>query len=185
MPIIDFLCSAFIVFAIYLACSCLWHERKARVPPVPVLPHVKRRAIKLALQHTDADGSYNITDLGCGWGGVLLSLAQTYKNAHITGYEISPWPYRFARLRTLFKRQRIKIKRQDFFDADIAEQDIVYCYLHPETIKDLRPKFQTLKQGALIISCSFPIPDWTPMAQDELTAPVKLPIFIYKIGTEK
>jgi 2-polyprenyl-3-methyl-5-hydroxy-6-metoxy-1,4-benzoquinol methylase len=180
----DYLFSAFILFAIYLACSCLWHERKARIPPVPVLPHVKRRAIKLALEHTDATANYKIIDLGCGWGGVMLSLARTYKNAHITGYEISPWPYRFAKLRTLFKRRRIKVTQQDFFTADIADQDLVYCYLHPETIKELRPKFQTLKHGALIISCSFPIPEWTPMATTTLKLPVKLPIYIYKVGAQ-
>jgi hypothetical protein len=185
MPISEYLFSAFILFAIMLACSCLWHERKARIPPVPVLPHVKRRAIKLALAHSDADAAYNIVDLGAGWGGVAASLARTYKNAQISGYEISPWPYRFAKMRSLFGGGRITMKRQDFFKADLANEDIVFCYLHPEIMRDLRPQFQTLKTGALIVSCSFPIPDWSPLATAEVRAPMRLPIYIYKIEHKK
>jgi hypothetical protein len=185
MLIIEFICSAFILFAIYLACSCLWHERKARVPPVPVLPHVKRRALKLALKHTDASAPYKIIDLGCGWGGVMLSLARVYKKATITGYEISPWPYRFAKLRTALKGKRVRVRRQNIFDADISDQDIIYCYLHPETLKELRPVFETLKPGALIISCSFPIPEWTAIAREDVAGVVNIPIFIYKINEKK
>lgn len=181
MTIFDIISSLLIVFAIYLAFSCLWSEKHTGVTPTPVLPWIKKRAIKLIEKHTDTEKHYKIVDLGAGWGGVLASFGRKYPNAVLEGYEISVWPYRFAKLRALLNGGRFTIKQEDFFQIDISDCDIAYCYLNPTFMAELIPQFQTMKPGALIVSCSFQIPNWTPYAQEVVKGVVDIPIYIYKI----
>jgi hypothetical protein len=172
--------SVIIVFAIYLAWSCLWCKHETRIPPVPVMPKIKRRAIQLAEKYSDREAPYHIADLGAGWGGVLVALSRRYKNATLTGYELSPWPYRFAKIRAALNRRRFDVRKEDFFTADISNYDIVYCYLSPTLMSELIPQFKTMKAGALIVSCSFEIASWTPLAKEVITGLVDIPIYIYR-----
>ncbi len=176
----EIISSLFIVFAMYLAWSCLWCKHETRIPPVPVMPKIKHRAIALGAQYADKDAPYSIADLGAGWGGVLKALSRHYKNASIVGYELSPWPYRCAKIRAWLNAQRFTVKKENFFMADISGCDIVYCYLSPTLMEELIPQFMTMKAGALVISCSFEIASWTPIAKDVVSGIVDIPIYIYK-----
>lgn len=120
-------------------------------------PYVKadknliRDALKLA-QLKKAEIFY---DLGCGDGSSLIEAAKL--GAKATGFEISPYYYLWAKLRTL-RYRNIKVVYRNIKDVDLSKVDVVYCYLLPEFLEKLSPKFQReLKSGARLISVGFPI----------------------------
>jgi 2-polyprenyl-3-methyl-5-hydroxy-6-metoxy-1,4-benzoquinol methylase len=102
----------------------------------------------------------NIIELGCGEGAITERLIQTYKNACITGIDISPQVgrmYRGDRSRVIFKQQTIK----DFIQDNAANFDflVISDVMHhvPWTMHEdlLRDAGKTLRQGGYLI-----LKDW-------------------------
>lgn len=103
-----------------------------------------------------------IYDLGCGKAN-LLTVASKEFGAKGVGYEISLWPYVWARLRILILGAEVEMHLQDFFKADLSRADVVFCYLFPEIMAKLEPKFKAeLKPGARVVSYSFRLPTMIP-----------------------
>jgi SAM-dependent methyltransferase len=101
-----------------------------------------------------------VYDIGCG-DGRLVHLATKHHNVEGTGFEISPAIYLLAKVRQFFWRSKAKIKFRNFKYQDLSDADVVFCYLLPDTLKKLEKKlFGELKQGAKIVSYSFPIAGW-------------------------
>ncbi|MBI1326902.1 MAG: hypothetical protein GC136_04585 [Alphaproteobacteria bacterium] len=180
MPLADLLIVLFYLALFAGIISILYFERKGFVISMPVMPWVYGRVKKLLLAHTDTTKPYRIAELGSGWGGPLLSLARSYKQAELTGYEISPVPYFISKLRTFFHR-RIKIFNANFFGVDLSGFDIIYCYLLPRDLEALKPAFLTMKKGSLVVSCSFPVEGWQTIEADNVKAGVNVPVFLYRI----
>lgn len=115
-------------------------------------------------------------DLGCGNADVLI-VAQKY-GAQAIGFEISPFYYLWAKLRT-WRFRNINVRYRNIKDVDLGRADVVYCYLLPALLEKLSSKFEKeLKSGSRLISIGFPIAD----LQNEF--PYSLhgrKIFIYKI----
>lgn len=114
-------------------------------------------------------------DLGCGNGDVLIEAAKM--GAKATGFEISPYYYIYAKLKTqAFKN--IKVKYRDINKVDFSKADVIYCYLLPEFLKKLASKFRKeMKKSSRLISVGFPI----PMLKNEIVSSIdKHKIFIYK-----
>ena len=115
-------------------------------------------------------------DLGCGNGDVLIEAAKI--GAKVRGYEISPFFYLWARLRTA-KYSNIKIDYQNIFKADLAKADVIYCYLWPKMLEKLAPKFKReLKSDSRLISIGFPIENLDQEKQFEIN---RHKIYIYPI----
>lgn len=94
-------------------------------------------------------------DLGCGRGDVLMEAEKM--GAKAIGYEISPYYYILAKIRTLNK-PNIKIKYQNINNVNLSKANVVYCYLLPKFLKKLSLKFlRELKLGCRIVSIGFPI----------------------------
>lgn len=103
-----------------------------------------------------------IYDLGCGKAN-LLTVASKEFGARGVGYEISLWPYVWARLRILMLGADVEMHLQDFFKADLSRANVVFCYLFPEIMAKLEPKFKTeLKPGSRVVSYSFKLPNVEP-----------------------
>lgn len=101
-----------------------------------------------------------IVDLGCGDGRIVFRAEKNY-GAVAEGYEISVFVWLLAQLNRLLKRSKAKIYRRNFFTADLSQADVVFCYLLPEVMQKLSPKFKKeLKPGAKIISASFSLPEY-------------------------
>lgn len=173
-----------IVFALIFI--LFWAEHKLKVPAVPLMPWLRVKAIRLALKHSDKMAPYKIADLGSGWGGLCFSIARTYKNAEISGFELSSLPFWVSKIRAIFSKlicnRAINFQQQDIFKIDISHYDIIFCYLSPFILKDLKDKFKTMKKGAMIISCSFPLDGFEP--DDRLTTQFifTMPVYYYRIG---
>lgn len=128
---------------------------------MPTSEKVKRKVLDSIPPETQG----TIIDLGSGWGNVVMQLAKKFPHCHIVGYESSPIPYYFSRIWLLFaKLPNARIYRKNFFEEDISDSVLVYCYLYPGAMKKLREKFLSeLKPGTIVFSNTFAVPDWEPV----------------------
>ncbi len=102
-----------------------------------------------------------LVDLGCGDGRVLREAQKRY-GVRTVGYEINPLAYLKARIFS-FGSHKIKIRRQNFWEADLSQADVVFCYLYPDVMKKLAAKLLSgLKPGAVVVSNNFSLPGFTP-----------------------
>lgn len=94
-------------------------------------------------------------ELGCGNGEVLIEAAKY--GAKAVGFEISPYYYIWAKIRTL-RNPNITVRYQNIKNVDLSRAEVVYCYLLPNFLEKLKAKFQReLKPGSRLISVGFPI----------------------------
>jgi ribosomal protein L11 methylase PrmA len=102
-----------------------------------------------------------LVDLGCGDGRVLREAQKRY-GVHTIGYEINPMAYLKARVFS-FGRNKIKIRRENFWKAALSDADVVFCYLYPDVMKKLAAKLSVdLKPGTVVVSGNFPLPGFVP-----------------------
>lgn len=182
MTLFDAVYSIFLLIVFTIVLTSLVYEKRARISPTPVLPHVRKRALGLVPDSLTDAGAHTILDLGCGWGGLVISLARLFPNARIIGYEISPWPYLFSKIKGLIHSRNISIKREDFFKKDISGANLVFCYLSPYHMNALKEKLRTLAKGSCVISCSFPITGWEPDRTETVKGLfVDIPVYRYTI----
>jgi predicted RNA methylase len=94
-----------------------------------------------------------IYDLGCGDAEVLIQSGKI--GAKGVGIEIDPlraWVANF-RISKHKLKEKIVIKRNNFFKEDISKASVIIVYLVPATLEKLIPKFRKeLKKGTKIIS---------------------------------
>ena len=140
--------------------SVVYYGIRLGITPMPS----SRKAIAtfIALIPDMTDGK--IVDLGSGWGSLAYPIAKRFPDAEVTGYELSPIPWLYSRLKGVFaRRPNITLHRQSVFDADLRDVDVVVVYLHPAAMRKLGPKFEReLLPGTLVLSNTFVVPTWKP-----------------------
>ena len=106
-----------------------------------------------------------IVDLGSGWGTLAYPIANRFPDADVVGCELSPIPWIYSRLKGLFvRRPNLTLHRRSVFDIDLTAVDVVVVFLHPAAMRKLGPKFeQELGPGTLVLSNTFPVPNWEPV----------------------
>ena len=102
-----------------------------------------------------------LVDVGCGDGRILRQVGRRY-GVRALGYELNLLAYLKAKIFCLGCRN-IQIKWRNFWAADLSDADVVFCYLFPDVMGDLGAKLKSdLKPGAVVVSCNFPIPGFSP-----------------------
>ena len=119
-------------------------------------------------------------DAGCGDGRVLKEVSTRY-NVTAVGYELNPLAYLLARLRCLGMKN-VRIRLQSFWEADLSQADVLFCYLFPDVMQDMAAKAgHELKADAVLVSCNFEVPGLAP---SEVIRPAgglhADPIYIYR-----
>ncbi|MFC1812183.1 SAM-dependent methyltransferase [Thermodesulfobacteriota bacterium] len=122
-----------------------------------------------------------LIDLGCGDGRVLRRVQEAY-GARTIGYEINPLAYLRARIQCLGLMD-VEVRWRNFWNADLSDADVVFCYLFPDVMKALSAKLRSnLKSGAVVVSCNFNLPGFSP---DRILRPGNTlhndPIYIYRV----
>lgn len=103
-----------------------------------------------------------IYDLGCGKATLLIKAAKKY-GAKGIGYELSLWPWLWSQFNIFISRADVKVYMKNFFSADLSQADVVFCYLFPEVMAKLEPKFKKeMKPGSRVVSYSFKLPEVVP-----------------------
>jgi hypothetical protein len=180
MTVVDFIYSFILAFGLFVAASCFWYEKKTKAPAIPTLPWVRKKMIEALKRHTDPSKPYRIAELGSGWGGIAVRVARAYPKSTIIGYEIAIFPYLVSVLRGLFTFRKIKFRRDDFFNEDLSQYDIVICYLLPWHMAKLKPQMETLKPGSIVVVNAYGVPGWEPIETQYTDFVVKIPIYVYK-----
>lgn len=156
------------------------------VPPMPSSARVRRRITSLIARFPE--GAYgtaggSVAELGSGWGTLTLALARALPAATVTGFESSLVPFLCSLLfRRLFGSDNLRFRRRDFHTISLAEADLVVCYLSPDAMARLRPKFEAeLKPTALVVSHTFALPAWRATAVEVADDLYRTPIYLYRV----
>jgi SAM-dependent methyltransferase len=128
---------------------------------VPFVP-TEKRVLEKIVSIADLKDGEKVYDLGSGDGRVLEE-ALKMASIQATGIEVSRMVLLLGKIRRYFKKTKIQFLRKNFFKHDLSDADVVFCYLFPGVMKGLQEKFEKeLKQGARVISYSFPMVEWQP-----------------------
>lgn len=121
-----------------------------------------KKDFKAILEAADIKPGEVVYDLGCGRASFLIAAAKKCE-ARGVGYEISLLPYIWARFNIWLSRANVAVHFKNFHKADISGADVVFCYLFPEVMEKLEPKFEKeLKPGARLVSYAFSLTDREP-----------------------
>jgi tRNA A58 N-methylase Trm61 len=129
---------------------------KNKVPFVPT----PRKIVQAMVEMADILPNEKICDLGSGSGRIIFTVAKYHRENLIIGYEHSltlRLVSKFFRWFHFGAKKRIQIVNQDFFNVDLHDFDVIFCFLTPEALRILAPKFQALKPDSRIVSYMFPL----------------------------
>lgn len=164
-----------ILFAIIF--NILWYSWRYGITPTPTTGKVKKEIIRHLPQ---LHSGKNVYELGSGWGTMAFQLAQYYPYCEIQAFEKSPIPFVFSKL--VYKKNNLHIIRKDFFSISLADASLIYCYLYPGAMEDLKEKFEKeLKANTYVITHTFAIPGWQAFQVIKANDLYQTPIFFYRI----
>jgi hypothetical protein len=157
--------------------SIVYWSYKNGISPMPTSSKVKRTIFK-ALP-TEVSGP--IYELGSGWGTLAFPLAAHYPSHPIEAYESSPIPYFFSKARWFLKRHpNLHLHKKDFFTVSLKDASLIVCYLYPGAMRRLKDKFeQELPSNCLVITNTFSIPGWNPIAILESSDIYHTKVYVY------
>ncbi|WP_169568654.1 class I SAM-dependent methyltransferase [Sneathiella limimaris] len=109
-------------------------------------------------------GEIKFADLGSGLASTLRGVASQRADVKCVGYETAPIPFILSWLLVRINRQQnVSLKMQSLWSADLAQYDVVYCFLSPVPMERLFEKAKSeMKPGSLFISNSFSVPGQKP-----------------------
>jgi 16S rRNA A1518/A1519 N6-dimethyltransferase RsmA/KsgA/DIM1 with predicted DNA glycosylase/AP lyase activity len=150
------------------------------IAPMPTSPKALKR-LEEALPSSLNDGV--IYELGSGWGTLAFPLARHYQDVQVIGYELSPVPFLFSKMRLGFSgSQNLQIRKKDFLKVSLGDAALIVCYLYPGAMYQLKEKFEKeLKPGTWVVSNTFAIAGWVPERIYEVPDLYHTKIYLYRI----
>ncbi len=153
---------------------------RSRVPYVPTSKNIARAMIELA----DLKSGQMIYDLGCGDGKILFMAEKklrVYSNkqphSHFIGYELIRAVVWLGRLKAWLRNSSVELRCADFFQVDLRDADVIFCYLFAEVMDQIyEKKWSELKPGAKLISHAFPIAGLKP---EKVVKVGKTKVYVY------
>lgn len=137
------------------------------------------RTVRKMLDMAQLQPGEKLVDLGAGDGRIVILAARSYR-ARAEGVEIDPMRWLFANtlIRILGLRDRARVQLGNMFEFNFSDADVVTMYLLQSTNQRLKAHLaEQLQPGARVVSHSFSISEWTPIALDDDSD-----IFVYEIG---
>jgi hypothetical protein len=106
----------------------------------------------------------SFVDLGSGMGGVVAFVARAHPELKAFGLETAPLVYLGSKIYMLLAAPaNAKVIYKSIWHADLADYDVVYCFLSPVPMPRMFDKAKAeMRPGTLLISNSFPVPDHEP-----------------------
>jgi hypothetical protein len=181
---------AFIVLGFsFMMLSLEYYAQKSKVVAAPSVPWMRAAVIRRLKEEVARTGTKNpvILELGSGWGTLAIAAAKAVPDAEVIGYEISPIPLFFSKLRASFGCPNASFKSTDLFKEDFSKADFILTYLTMPHMERLKPKFEAeLKLGAIVICNTFPVPGWKPYLEETIQNFVyTLKVFTFVMPPEK
>lgn len=129
------------------------------VPYVPTPQLVVDRMLELAGVQP---GDY-VIDLGSGDGRIVISAAKMGAMGH--GIDLDPQRIKEARANAESENvtDRVMFMREDIFETDFSDANVITMYLLTSVNRKLRPRLlETLEPGTRVVSHSFDMGEWEP-----------------------
>jgi SAM-dependent methyltransferase len=122
-----------------------------------------------------------LVDLGCGDGRVLR-YARRRCNVKAIGFEVNLLAYLKAQVLGIGQKN-IDIRFKNFWSQNLAEADVVFCYLYPDVMQKLSAKLKAeLKPGTVVVSCNFALPGFNPLRMLRPEGSLHNdPLYIYRV----
>lgn len=120
-------------------------------------------------------------DFGAGVGSVVIPVARQMPALQVEAWERAPIPWWICSLRAKpFKN--IQVFRRSFWDCDLSQFDVLFVFLSPLAMPRLAEKARLeMPKGALLVSSSFPVPEWKPEFTQQLEDNRKTILYCYRI----
>ena len=175
------------LMGILIVCKLLFAFSLVSVFPITqgAMFHPSARVrVKTFLDHVPMKAGELLVDIGCGDGRVLREAKRRY-GVRALGFEVNLLAYTLARLSTI-GMEGIEVRLTNFWNVDMGDADVVFCYLFPDVMGRLAQKLlRELRPGTSVISCNFPLPGWR---HRELLYPESAlhadPIYVYQIPAD-
>lgn len=121
------------------------------------------RLIRRMLQMADLTERDKLVDLGSGDGRIPIHAAKHF-GARAIGVELEENLIRVSNdaARAAGVAGRATFVRQDLFEADLSQVDVVSLYISPGVMTRLKPRLLALKPGTRVVSHQFTLGDWEP-----------------------
>jgi len=148
------------------------------VPFVPTPRPIVRRMLEVA----GTKPGERLVDLGAGDGRIVIAAAEEF-GARALGVELHPDRFSLIQNNAASLKPNLQAVRQNLFQTDLSNADIVTMYLLPSVNEALRKKLEReLHSGARVVTHDFSMPEWTP-SRVELVQGSKgfHVIYLYKI----
>lgn len=156
-----------------------WYSWVYGITPTPTSTKVKKQILHLLPKNIRGE----IVELGSGWGTLAFALARQFPCNAVRGYEISLIPYLLSLgVAHWFSYPNLRLIREDFFNVSLTQASLVVCYLYPEAMMRLKVKFEReLAPETYILSHTFAIPGWIPVAFARAPDLYQTPIYLYQM----
>ena len=144
---------------------------------IPTHPEIVREMLKLAEVSSDDV----VMDLGCGDGRILIMAVQDFGARRAIGYELAAHIFTLAEhnIRIQNLQDQITVIRDDLFNANLAEADVITVYLTTMAMERLPFKLhRETKNGTRIVSNGHQIPSWT-ITKSTFVGPLQR-VFLYR-----
>lgn len=127
-------------------------------PYVPTPEDVVEKMLELA----QIDKDDILYDLGCGDGRIVITAAKKYGIRGV-GVDIDPMRISESNANAIYAgvEDLVEFQLQDVMKVDFSEATVLALYLLPQSLKMLRPVFETLlAPGTIVVSHNYAVPGW-------------------------
>jgi hypothetical protein len=163
--------------------SVVWSTLRLGISPMPT----SRRARRALLSLVPPDVQGEVHELGAGWGGLALALAEACPRAQVIAWEASWVPWLVFRLRLVLRPpSNLELRRRDFFEADLSRAGLVVCYLWTGAMTRLSRKFDAeLSPGAVVLSHTFGLRGWSAETTRSVDDLYRTPVYRYLMAERR
>lgn len=162
-----FLFIFFIDFVLLLIWAITFLKNKSPFVPVALssLPEI--------LNALDLKKDSIVFDLGSGDARVVNYIARLKPDVSLVGIENNPFALILSFLNRFFVSKDIlkntKIINNNFFKEDLSSATHIFCYLYPNVMDDLLPKFdKELSPGTKLVSVNYHFTTKQPISEIDL-----------------
>lgn len=162
----------FLIYVLFFLFSCIFlvvsilfivfmSESLIKGHDLPTSPQTTRVLFEVIKKYKpDAKNFY---DLGCAHGTLSLRLKKVLPNFTIYGIDNSYVRIFFAKIKSKILCRDVNFQRQDIFETDLRNADVVYTYLWYDIMPILEKKLrEELKKGSLVITSTSHFKNWEP-----------------------
>jgi hypothetical protein len=173
-----------IAIAMLMVLLIVYFTVKNGIPPMPTTRYLCEQTWQVFRRFAPPDGT--VVEAGAGWGTLAFFLAKRSPQHRLIGLENSLIPLWSGRLlRRLLRINNCRLLRQNMYEFDYRQTNVVVCYLFAGAMRKLSKSFlEQLPDDAIIISIFFAIPHWQVTHIQQCNDLYRTKIYVYELAKQ-